>query len=170
MPATPLLTEAHLRQLLRAGRKRARITQAELAERLGLSQARVSQLENAPDAMTIGVLLQWLKYIGLELRYVDTLKPEALPAGESAAPYDSSTNRQVAPVGIPAAPISGQLMAQENQPDHDPFMREQTSAQHVTNDGDAVQLPDMAADLDQQLDALEQLISESGKPFENSTK
>ena len=41
----PLITALQLGQLLRAARKRRKLTQAEVAGRLGLSQNRVSHLE-----------------------------------------------------------------------------------------------------------------------------
>ncbi|QIL70785.1 helix-turn-helix domain-containing protein [Diaphorobacter sp. HDW4B] len=80
----PLLSAEQLKQLLRAGRKRARMTQAELAKRLDVSQARISQLEKEPENITTGLLLAWLNHIGLELGY--TLHPSANPSSVDTAP------------------------------------------------------------------------------------
>lgn len=45
----PLVTALQLGQLLKAARKRRKLTQAAVAARLGLSQNRVSHLEQHPE-------------------------------------------------------------------------------------------------------------------------
>jgi HTH-type transcriptional regulator/antitoxin HipB len=67
----PLTTAPQLGQLLRAARKRRKLTQAAVASRVGLSQNRLSYLELHPDEISIRQLLAWCATIGLELRLGD---------------------------------------------------------------------------------------------------
>jgi len=62
------VTALQLGQLLKAARRRRKLTQAEVAGRLGLSQNRVSYLELHPDELSFKQLLGWCTAIGLELR------------------------------------------------------------------------------------------------------
>ncbi|MEM5345356.1 helix-turn-helix domain-containing protein [Paraburkholderia azotifigens] len=64
----PLVTASQLGQLLVASRKRRKLTQAEVAQRVGLSQNRISYLERNPDELSFRQLLSWCSAIGLELR------------------------------------------------------------------------------------------------------
>lgn len=72
MPAAPssqpLVTAPQLGQLLVASRKRRKLTQAEVAQRIGLSQNRISYLEKNPGEISFKQLLSWCSAIGLELR------------------------------------------------------------------------------------------------------
>lgn len=67
-PSQPLVTALQLGQLLKASRRRRKLTQAEVAGRLGLSQNRVSYLELHPDELSFKQLLGWCTAVGLELR------------------------------------------------------------------------------------------------------
>ena len=67
-PSQPLVTALQLGQLLRAARKRRKLTQADVAARLALSQNRVSYLELHPDELSFKQLLGWCAAVGLELR------------------------------------------------------------------------------------------------------
>ncbi len=64
----PLFTATQLSQLLVASRKRRKLTQAEIAQRVGLSQNRISYLERNPEDLSFRQLLSWCAAIGLELR------------------------------------------------------------------------------------------------------
>ncbi|WP_433694814.1 helix-turn-helix domain-containing protein [Herbaspirillum seropedicae] len=76
----PLLTTSQLGQLLVAARKRKKLTQAEVATRLGLSQNRISHLEHHPHEISTKQLLSLCATLELELR-----------TGERAtAPLDTS--------------------------------------------------------------------------------
>jgi HTH-type transcriptional regulator / antitoxin HipB len=68
LPYQSLVTALQLGQLLKAARKRRKLTQAEVAARLGLSQNRVSYLEQHPDQLSFKQLLGWCTAVGLELR------------------------------------------------------------------------------------------------------
>ncbi len=63
----PIRTTLQLGQLLLSARKHQGMSQAELASRLGLSQARISQLEQQPETITAQQLLQLTSVLGLEL-------------------------------------------------------------------------------------------------------
>ncbi len=54
--------------VLRAARKRAKLSQAQLAAKLGLSQNRLSQLETDPSSMRVDQLLAIMSALGLELQ------------------------------------------------------------------------------------------------------
>jgi HTH-type transcriptional regulator / antitoxin HipB len=58
-------------QLLVTSRKRRKLTQADVAQRVGLSQNRVSYLERNPDDLSFRQLLSWCAAIGLELRLAE---------------------------------------------------------------------------------------------------
>lgn len=72
MPAQPpsllVLTASHIGQLLKATRKRQRLSQAAVAARVAISQNRLSVLENNPEAISVAQLLSWCSALGLELR------------------------------------------------------------------------------------------------------
>ncbi|NRO98289.1 helix-turn-helix domain-containing protein [Paraburkholderia sp. NMBU_R16] len=68
LPSQSLVTALQLGQLLKAARKRRKLTQAAVAARLGLSQNRVSYLEQHPDDISFKQLLSWCAAVGLELR------------------------------------------------------------------------------------------------------
>ncbi len=63
-----LVTAIQLGQLLKAARKHRQLTQAQLAARLGLSQNRISHLEQHPGELSFKQLLGWCASLGLELR------------------------------------------------------------------------------------------------------
>ena len=67
-PSQTLVTAFQLGQLLKAARKSRKLTQAQVAGRLGLSQNRVSYLEQHPDELSFKQLLGWSAAVGLELR------------------------------------------------------------------------------------------------------
>jgi HTH-type transcriptional regulator/antitoxin HipB len=54
--------------VLRAERKSAKLSQKELAAKLGLSQNRVSELETDPGSMRVDQLFAILSALGLELQ------------------------------------------------------------------------------------------------------
>ncbi len=76
-----LVTALQLGQLLKAARKQRKLTQADVAIRLGLSQNRISYLELHPDEISFRQLLAWCAAVGLELRLGERdLTPSANPA------------------------------------------------------------------------------------------
>jgi len=54
--------------VLRAARKSAKLSQKQLAEKLGLSQNRVSELETDPGSMRVDQLLAVMSVLGIELQ------------------------------------------------------------------------------------------------------
>lgn len=61
------VTSAHLGQLLKSARKGKKLTQRDVASRLGLSQSRVSYLELNPDDISVHQLLSWCSVLDLEM-------------------------------------------------------------------------------------------------------
>ncbi|AKJ69631.1 transcriptional regulator [Pandoraea thiooxydans] len=82
LPSQPLLTALQLGQLLKVARKRRKLTQAQVAARLGLSQNRVSYLEQHPDEMSFKQLLGWCAAVGLSLRLGERESLESAPSTE----------------------------------------------------------------------------------------
>lgn len=63
-----VITAEHLAQLLVSSRKRSKLTQAQVAARLGLSQNRVSHLERHADELSFSQLLSYCSAVGLRIR------------------------------------------------------------------------------------------------------
>ena len=69
-------TPAQLGEILRGRRKARGIPQRELAEKLGVSQNRLSALETSPEKLTLDRLITAVNLLGLELVVRDrTSKP-----------------------------------------------------------------------------------------------
>ncbi len=71
--------------LLSSRRKALGLSQAELAAKLGVSQARVSELENRPETLTLDRLLAMLKVLNLEITITDSIaikQPANKPTSE----------------------------------------------------------------------------------------
>jgi len=65
--AQRLVTPDQLGQLLAARRKALKLSQGQLAERVGISQNRLSELETDPARLTFDRLLELTNALGLEL-------------------------------------------------------------------------------------------------------
>lgn len=65
--AQRLVTPDQLGQLLAARRKALKLSQGRLAERIGISQNRLSELETDPARLTFDRLLELTNALGLEL-------------------------------------------------------------------------------------------------------
>ena len=63
----PLLTTLQLGRFLQSARKAAKLTQAEVGARMGLSQKRISALELDPGSLTADQLLRLCGILGLEM-------------------------------------------------------------------------------------------------------
>lgn len=66
-----VVTAPQLGQLLKAARKQRKLTQAQVAGRLSLSQNRVSHLESHPDELSLKQLLGWCAVVGLDLQLAE---------------------------------------------------------------------------------------------------
>jgi HTH-type transcriptional regulator/antitoxin HipB len=77
LPSQPLVTALQLGQLLKSARKRRKLTQADVAGRLGLSQNRISHLEQHPEELSFRQLLGWCTAVGLELRLSERASVES---------------------------------------------------------------------------------------------
>lgn len=62
-----LSTSSQLGQILQASRKSKKWSQAQLANKLGLSQSRVSHLELHAEELSFAQLIKWCAVLGLEL-------------------------------------------------------------------------------------------------------
>jgi HTH-type transcriptional regulator/antitoxin HipB len=66
-PAQPIITANQLGQLLQGARKNRKLSQAQLATRLGLSQNRLSELERNAGSLSVDQLLAICGQLGLQL-------------------------------------------------------------------------------------------------------
>jgi len=62
-----LITASQLGSILQAARRAKGLTQSTLAGRIGMSQSRVSHLEQNPHDLNVAQLLAWCSALGLEL-------------------------------------------------------------------------------------------------------
>lgn len=74
-----LSVPSQLGVLLKAARKEAGISQVKLAERLGISQSRMSHMELNPGSVSLEQLLALFGVLGLEM-LVGSKNPARLPA------------------------------------------------------------------------------------------
>jgi len=65
--ATPIVTAASLGRILQSARKASKLSQAQLATRIGMSQARTSALEREPGSISVDQLLAMCSSLGLQL-------------------------------------------------------------------------------------------------------
>ena len=63
----PLINPRQLGTILQSARKAQRLTQAALAERVGMSQSRISYLEKHAAEINVGQLMRICTALGLEL-------------------------------------------------------------------------------------------------------
>ncbi|SAL25718.1 XRE family transcriptional regulator [Caballeronia sordidicola] len=66
-----IATPHQLGEIMAAGRRRAGLTQAEAAMRIGVSQSRISTLEGNSGALTLDQLLALFGAYGLQLQVQD---------------------------------------------------------------------------------------------------
>jgi HTH-type transcriptional regulator/antitoxin HipB len=80
----PLITTTQLGRLLVSARKAKNFTQIDLAANVGLSQARISQIEKQPETITTQQLLLLTSVLGLEL----FLEPRDITSSEPSPGLD----------------------------------------------------------------------------------
>jgi len=78
----PIVTAEQLPAYLRALRKSQGLTQRELAERLGVSIARISTIEQNPGAVSLRQLMQLMHSLGARLS-IETGTPDVPPVPEA---------------------------------------------------------------------------------------
>lgn len=62
-----LITPIQLQQAIVARRRKLKLSQADVAAALGLSQSRYSQVENDPSTLSVDRLLALTSFLGLEV-------------------------------------------------------------------------------------------------------
>ena len=78
-PRQTLTTPTQLGAILRARRKARGLSQQEVAAQLGVSQSRLSILEQHPEGLTLDRLLVLAKLLGLELVVQDHAGKDTSP-------------------------------------------------------------------------------------------
>jgi HTH-type transcriptional regulator/antitoxin HipB len=90
----PISTTDQVRILLQSARKSRQLTQDGLARRLGISQARLSELERAPGTLSLEQLLALCQQLGLQLsiHHRDAAAEGATAAGDATPPQGGADN------------------------------------------------------------------------------
>jgi len=83
-----ILTADQLGLLLQAARKASHFTQARLAAQMGLSQSRLSKIEQDPGNATVQQLLALCSVLGIELVMQSGLRAASSPS----APVDGAAS------------------------------------------------------------------------------
>ncbi|CCD41166.1 unnamed protein product [Candidatus Paraburkholderia kirkii UZHbot1] len=78
-----IATIGQMGHVLAAGRRRAGLTQAQAAARLGISQSRISTLERDSRALTLDQLLAMFGAYGLQLLVQERPDPSLIEANEA---------------------------------------------------------------------------------------
>ncbi len=100
----PIRFSDQLKQQLRSLRKARGLTQAELGQRLGVTQARVAEIEATPGAVGFDQLLKVLSALGTELIVRDVAAPSVEDIFIAAAtPPAASTKREFRSPSIASA-------------------------------------------------------------------
>jgi len=100
----PLQINSQLRQLLKSLRKTRQMTQSQLAQRLGVVQSRVADIEREPGSVSVEQLMNVLSVLGAQLVVRETA-PSAPPGAPGRAPEEHAP----APLDdAPGAPPRGQ--------------------------------------------------------------
>lgn len=108
----PVALISQLQQYLRSLRKSRGLTQAQLAERLGVGQSRVADIEANPGVVSVDQLLQVVALLGAQLVVRDgqpASEPVPAPgARRKAIPRAPAPKAPVPPRRKPAPPPQGQ--------------------------------------------------------------
>jgi HTH-type transcriptional regulator / antitoxin HipB len=84
----PVDTPQQLRAILRALRQSRKLTQAQLGERLGVSQKRVARIEAAPELTSFDQIARMVSAMGAQLLVNELPQPHA---AEPIPPYGGDT-------------------------------------------------------------------------------
>lgn len=82
MRQTSITAASQVGEIVRARRKAHKLSQAELAARLGISQSRLSVIEHSPETLTLDRLIALANVLGLSL----VLHDKSVPARASKKP------------------------------------------------------------------------------------
>jgi len=80
MASSPIRTSGQLKAILRTLRQTQGLNQAELGKKVGLSQERISAIENHPERVTVDQLLTLVMALGAEL----SIQPRSRHAPDSS--------------------------------------------------------------------------------------
>ncbi len=86
----PLKTLSQMRPLLQGFRKAAGLTQADVAERLGVTQQTYARLETNPASASLERLFRVMRALGIEMHLSDMQMPQDTPSrGAATTPSGS---------------------------------------------------------------------------------
>ena len=106
---------SQLQQLLKSLRKSRKMTQHELAQRLGVVQSRVADIERNPGAVSVEQLLQVLAMLGAQLVVRDTTVE--IPATKPSLGLEGHARAKVTATGLLTTSPKPAMPTSEMQPD-----------------------------------------------------
>lgn len=118
----PVQLASQLKQLLKSLRKSRKLTQADLARRLGVVQSRVADIERDPGAVSVEQLLQVLAMLGAQVvvRQTDTGLSAARPSIDLEAMARAKATVTAALTTGPKAAASAPVAPPEGPHDDEP--------------------------------------------------
>lgn len=97
----PVQLSSQLQQLLKSLRKSRDMTQAELAQRLGVVQSRVADIERDPGAVGVDQLLQVLALLGAQMVVRESVAPTPQAGAQGGAKAGAIDTPERAPDDAP---------------------------------------------------------------------
>ncbi|MCP3725000.1 helix-turn-helix domain-containing protein [Paraburkholderia sp. CNPSo 3272] len=101
----PLKTLSQLRPILVGFRKKAGLTQKDIAARLGISQQSYAAFEANPEAASVERLVRVLRLVDVEIK-LGAPEAKAAPVAEKAAPRPARTPAAAAKMSSAAKPAA----------------------------------------------------------------
>jgi predicted nucleotidyltransferase len=97
-----LLTPAALGALLRESRHRAGLSQGQIAQELGITQAYVSEMETGKDSLALRRLFAFMRVTGISLRgeFLDEAPVESVLAVDASALEDACRRYGIAELAV----------------------------------------------------------------------
>ena len=107
----PVQLSSQLQQLLKSLRKSRQLTQAELAQRLGVVQSRVADIERDPGTVSVEQMLQVLAMLGAQIVVRETAtEPSATKPSidlKAHAQANTTATAKLTTASKPAVPTPG---------------------------------------------------------------
>lgn len=117
----PFQLSGQLQQLLKSLRKSRNMTQAELAQRLGVVQSRIADIERNPGTVSVEQLLQVLAILGAQMVVRDTsANTTAGRPGVNLEGHGQTTLPSTAALTIAPKPAPSASDTEADKPDDEP--------------------------------------------------
>ena len=111
----PLQLASQLQQLLKSLRKSHQVTQAQLAQRLGVVQSRIADIERDPGTVSVEQLMNVLAMLGAQLVVRETT-PDIPTTAPGGGPSSGAERQATPPASGHSAPLAGAGSASTSSP------------------------------------------------------